>query len=621
MTGLLNILIFLPLAAGIILFLFPDKFRIYKGSAALAVTVAVLIAAISIYCAIDAKVPLIIQANNGLVYINCQLTESLNEFTILNINPLSKLILLFMAGLAAIINLYSIYRENNPFFPKHFYSWFLISLGCSTGTVMSDNLLLLLFFWGILGFTLYKLIAQKDEKSSAAAKKTLILIGSSDALMIMGIGLIWNIAGTLNISELSIQTSGGPATIAFILLAIGSFTKAGAFPFHTWIVNFTEKAHGISSAFMPASFDKLIGIYLLAVLCSRIFELNQWLVLILLIIGVCTIIFAVMMALVQHNYKKLLGYHAVSQVGYMVVGISLGSPLGIAAGLFHMFNNAVYKNGLFLSATSIERKTGTDNLDRTGGLASSMPVSFLTALIFALSISGVPPLSGFASKWMIYQGIVEFGQQAGIASQLWIVWLSLAVFGSALTLASFIKFISGIYLGKKKEIYSTVKEVSFLQWIPKVLLALICILSGAFATNFVVKELFMPVSGEFEFTGIWDSSLLLWLVVASVIAGFLIYLIGNLKNMRKTEPFVGGEKAGEEHGFPVTGFYSTLSNMRFLSFFYDRAERKWFDIYELTKNFVLWTSKGFSYVHNGLLTTYAFWIYAGLAVILLMLIL
>jgi formate hydrogenlyase subunit 3/multisubunit Na+/H+ antiporter MnhD subunit len=321
---------------------------------------------------------------------------------------------------------------------------------------------------------------------------------------------------------------------------MGSFTNAGAFPFHTWIVNFTEKAHGISSAFMPASYDKLIGIYFLTVLCSRIFVLNQWLVFALLVIGVCTIIFAVMMALVQHNFKKLLGYHAVSQVGYMVVGISLGSPLGIAAGLFHMFNNAVYKNGLFLTATSVERKTGTADLDKTGGLAASMPISFIAALIFALSISGIPPLNGFASKWMIYQGIVEFGQQEGIASQLWIIWLSLAVFGSALTLASVIKFIAGIYLGNKKEIYSKVKEVSIVQWIPKVILALICILSGAFATNFVVKELFMPVSGEFACTGIWNSSLLFWLVVTSVIVGFLIYWLGSFKNMRKAESFVGG---------------------------------------------------------------------------------
>ncbi|MCF8307905.1 MAG: hypothetical protein K9I68_02735 [Bacteroidales bacterium] len=619
MTDLLNILIFLPLAVGILLFLVPDKLRIWKGSAAFAVTLLVLFAAIRIYGAEEVIVPLIQQVQ-GSAFLT-QFTHTLQEFTVLNMNALSKLILLFLAVLAPLIGLYSIYREKNADFPAHFYSWFLITLGCSAGTVLAENLLLFLFFWGVLGYTLYKLIAQNDEASSASAKKTLIIIGSSDALMIIGIGLIWNIAGTLNISELSIATTGGPAVMAFLLLAIGAFTKAGAFPFHTWILNFTEKAHGLSSAYMPASFDKLIGIYFLALLCSRIFELNQWLVFALLIIGVCTIIFAVMMALIQHNFKKLLGYHAVSQVGYMIVGISLGSPLGIAAGLFHMFNNAVYKGGLFLTAASVERRTGTSDIDKTGGLASKMPLTFIAAVVFALSISGIPPLNGFASKWMIYQGIVDFGQQSGIASQLWIIWLALAVFGSALTLASFIKYVSGIFLGRKKEIYEKIKEVGLLQWIPMMLLAVICIWFGAFATEYVIKELFMPVSGTFAFVGIWDSSLLLWLVVASIVVGFLIYWIGSLKNMRKVEPFIGGEKADETQGYPITGFYHTLRKSRYLAFFYARAEEKWFDIYDLFKGFVLWTNKGFSTIHTGVLTTYAFWIYGGLAIILLLLIL
>jgi formate hydrogenlyase subunit 3/multisubunit Na+/H+ antiporter MnhD subunit len=619
MTDQLNILILLPVAAGILLFLLPDKLRIWKGILALAVTVIVLIYAINIYSAREALVQLTGQVT-GNDFIK-QVADNLREFTVFNINALSKLVLLFLGVLAPVICLYSLYREKNPNFPAHFYSWFLITLGCSAGTVLADNLLLLLFFWGILGFTLYRLISQKDEESSAAAKKTLIIVGSSDALMIIGIGLLWNISGTLNISELIVPADNGAATTAFLLLAVGSFTKAGAFPFHTWILNFTEKAHGISSAFMPASFDKLIGIYFLTLLCSRIFELNQWLVLILMIIGVSTIIFAVMMAMIQHNFKKLLGYHAVSQVGYMVVGISLGSPLGIAAGLFHMFNHAVYKSGLFLSATSVERKTGTTDLDETGGLASAMPVTFITALIFALSISGIPPLNGFASKWMIYQGIVDFGRQQGIANQLWIVWLSLAVFGSALTLASFIKFIAGIYLGHKKEIYNNVKEVSFVQWIPKVILALICLWFGAGATKYIVKELFMPVSGEFIFTGIWDSSLLFWLVVASIIAGLLIYLAGNIKNFRRVGPFVGGEKPDDTKEYPVTGFYNTLKNLPLLAYFYSGAERKWFDIYDLCKGCVLWMNKIFSYLHTGILTTYAFWLYGGLALMILLMIL
>ena len=230
----------------------------------------------------------------------------------------------------------------------------------------------------------------------------------------------------------------------------GSFTKAGAFPFHTWVPDYAKYAPASSSAYLPASLDKLLGIYFLARITTGMFIMNEWLTLLLLSAGVISIITAVMMALVQHNYKRLLGFHAVSQVGYMILGFGLGSMIGVAAGLFHMINNALYKSGLFLSAGCVEYRTGKEDIDDLGGLSKAMPLTFIATLIFAMSISGVPPFNGFASKWMIYQGIIEFGSGTGIANKLWVVWLGLAVLGSALTLASFIKLIGGIFLGRRK---------------------------------------------------------------------------------------------------------------------------------------------------------------------------
>ena len=133
------------------------------------------------------------------------------------------------------------------------------------------------------------------------------------------------------------------------------------------------------------------------------------------------------------------------------------------------------------------------NIDDLGGLSKAMPVTFFASLIFAMSISGVPPFNGFASKWMIYQGIIDFGTGSGLANKLWVVWLGLAVLGSALTLASFIKFIGGIFLSRRKSEFENVREVPVMMWIPLVILALFCIVFGVFATNFVVPKLFMPV--------------------------------------------------------------------------------------------------------------------------------
>ena len=176
---------------------------------------------------------------------------------------------------------------------------------------------------------------------------------------------------------------------AFILLAIGALAKAGAMPFHTWIPEAAEKAPLPVMALLPASLDKLLGIYFLYRICLDFFHLypNSGLSLLLMLVGSFTIIAAVMMALVQHDLKKLLSYHAVSQVGYMVLGIGTGIPLAMAGGIFHMLNNAIYKTSLFLGAGSVEEARKTTQLNRLGGLARVMPITFITFFIAALSIS------------------------------------------------------------------------------------------------------------------------------------------------------------------------------------------------------------------------------------------
>ena len=419
---------------------------------------------------------------------------------------------------------------------------------------------------------------------------------------------------------ISLTTTNALSVIAFLALLTGSFTKAGAFPFHTWVPDYAKSAPASSTAYLPASLDKLLGIYFLARITTGMFILNEWLTLLLLSIGVISIITAVMMALVQHNYKRLLGFHAVSQVGYMILGFGLGSMIGVAAGLFHMINNALYKSGLFLSAGSVEYRTGKEDIDDLGGLSRAMPFTFFATLIFAMSISGVPPFNGFASKWMIYQGIIDFGSGNGIANKLWVVWLGLAVLGSALTLASFIKLIGGIFLGRRRSEFEGVREVSFLMWIPMIVLALCCIFFGVFATNFIVPKLFMPVSGAFQFRGFWNSSFVSLLVLISIILGIILYLAFNLKKFRTEDSFIGGEKIQDQTSYSTTEFYKTIGEFRLFSWFYKKAEKRWFDIYDLSKQFVLWFSHQLSEAHTGVLPVYIIWVFAGLIIMLLIMI-
>lgn len=619
MTQAINIIV-LPVLIGLLLFLLPSALRVLKGFIAVGVTIYTGIVSIFLFTSPD----LIFQLGEWLLARGLKapaadaFTQTL-EATSFSLDGLSKLIILFISLLSIVIAVYSLVYKKAGFM-RNYHAWFLLTLGFSFGAVLANNLLLLLICWGILGLTLYQLIDRKDEASSAAAKKTLVIIGASDGIMILGIALIWRITGSLQMDEINLPTSDVVRTGAFLALLVGCFTKAGAFPFHTWIPDYSENAPASSSSYLPASLDKLLGIYLLARICTELFVLSDWLRFLLLSIGVITIITAVMMALVQHNYKRLLGFHAVSQVGYMILGFGLGSAIGIAAGLFHMVNNAIYKGGLFLSAGAVEQQTGKEKLEDLGGLSRAMPFTFFATLIFALSISGIPPFNGFASKWMIYQGIIDFGAGAGLANKLWMVWLGLAVLGSALTLASFVKFLGGIFLGRKQKEFNNIGEVSPLMWIPMVILSLACIGLGVFATSYVVPRLFMPVAGTFEFTGTWASSTVSLLVLVSIALGFLIYYLGNPKNVRTSDSFVGGDKLQEEFSFTTPEFYKSFQEFKWLSSVYRMAREKWFDLYDLLGRFCSWLGSLFSRLHTGILHDYTLWVFAGLVILLLLLV-
>ncbi len=604
----LTYVVLLPLGAGIVLFLFPERIKAVKGIIALIVCCFALYYAYILFKSPQTIVSLPLPG----ILKNIGADAGLFSF---NIDNLSKTVSLFISFFGVMISLYSLAYITRERGIRHYYSNVLITIGASAGAVLSDNFLLFITFWGVLGLTLYKLIKSHDEASSAAAKKSFILIGASDSVMIFGIGLLWVMTKSFSMAATQVATDNVLGVIAFISLLIGALTKAGAFPVHSWVPDYAETAPASSSALLPASLDKLLGIYLLARICTAFFILNPWLNLTLLVIGVVTIITAVMMALMQHSYKRLLGYNAVSQVGYMVTGLGLGSTIGLAGGLFHMINHTLYDCGLFFSAGSVEKRTGQENMEDIGGLSRPMPVTFITTLICAFSISGVPPFNGFASKWLIYQGIIEFGKGSGPANSVWVIWLVLAIFGSALTLANFIKFISGAFLGKLKPSDRGVKEVSILMWLPQCVMAFFCLAFGIFATTIVVPRLIVPLAGEFEYTGIWSSNIVTGLILVSLFIGFVIYLLGKIKNVRTTEIYAGGEDVAGTTDFSAAEYYKTVRGLPIFAFFYERAEKGLFDLYDSAKKLVLGVNKFFSRCHSGELPLYAAWVFLGMIII------
>jgi len=516
-----------------------------------------------------------------------------------------------------------------------YYSYIILTAVAAMAAALSNNLILLLVFWEFLGLTLFLLINMGGEGAAKAARKSLLIVGGSDALMILGVALIYLKTGTVQMDMISLAVGSGMLTvIAYICIAIACLAKAGAIPFHSWIPDCAQSAPVPVAAYLPASLDKLLGIYLLVRLSLDLFVMNTAMNAALMLAGALTIIAAVMMAMVQHNIKKLLGYHAVSQVGYMILGIGTGNPVGIAGGLFHMLNNAVYKSCLFFSAGNVEYRARTTELDKLGGLAKFMPFTYVSFLIASLSISGVPPFNGFMSKWLIYQGIIQKFQVPCSRFQVLIAAFCLiaAMFGSALTLASFMKLLHSVFLGQGgitphpgplpmgEGIKGEGAEVSRTMWIPPAILAAFCVLFGVFAFSAPLKYFIFPVVSHYHpidpanLSGIWSPGTATLLIIAGLVFGFIVFKAGALKAfVRRDAAFVGAELSQPSEANRVTGieFYNTIREIRILNRLYKKAEQGAFDIYEQAKK-AFSVSRFLQYLHNGVLPSYLVWTLLGM---------
>jgi NADH:ubiquinone oxidoreductase subunit 5 (subunit L)/multisubunit Na+/H+ antiporter MnhA subunit len=601
-----------PLLAGLICLLLPNKAESLRSVLAVVFTAVVMVLVW----------PLFQQAGTTL-----ELTPWLS----LRIDTLSAFILLAVAFFGLFIAIYSVGYMQGRERHREYFTYLLWTLGISCGVMLANDLLFLLVCWGFLGLLLYLMIGIAGPGAADAARKSLMIIGGSDALLLFGIVLYWQLAGTTRMDGPALALDSPVAYVSFLAFMAGAFAKAGAVPFHTWVPDFGEKADAPVSAYLPASLDKLLGIYLLVRCVHDLFVPTPAMYMMLMVVGAVTVLTAVMMALVQHDLKRLLSYHAVSQVGYMVLGIGTGTAIGLAGGLFHMLNHAIYKCALFLCAGVVEKETGATDLDRLGGLAKMLPVTFIAFTVAALSISGIPPLNGFASKWMIYQGIIVSGEASGGLG--WIVWLAVAMLGSALTLASFVKVLHATFLCKPSpEIQATADSVGIREskrsmLLPLVVLAALCVIFGVFAFQVPLGLLIFPVV-QVDVPGVWWAGLATMMILGSIVVGLLVYWLtmrhGKLRRVTTyiggellQDVYVSGEETGPERHIEVTGvdFYNTIEQLPVLRRLYPLARAKAFDIYDLFQKSVNYVIQMLRSLHTGILPIYLRWFVVGLVVV------
>jgi formate hydrogenlyase subunit 3/multisubunit Na+/H+ antiporter MnhD subunit len=612
----LPVLIFLPLIAGFIMLFLPNRMKLLFKALTLIISAFVFVKSIQVF-----KL-----GQLDYTWSILQLGDVKLDL-LLSVKPLGAFILIFACGLGLLITLYSLKSRDTSSEQRAtniYYGSILLTIGGSAGILLSNHLLYLLIFWEIVTAALYLLITTGGRNSNFAATKSFAMIGVSDAALLLGTLMVWVLSGTFIISDISLQASSALTIIAFLLLMIAAITKAGAMPLHTWLPTSGEFAPTSVMALLPGAIDKLLGIYLLVVIVRQVFVINSAaLSLVLVIIGSATIIVAAMVAIAQHNIKKLLAYSAISQVGYMVLGIATGTALGFAGAVFHMLNNAIYKSCLFLCGGAVEQATGTAELDRLGGLGKKMPITFTAFLIAALAVSGIPPLNGFVSKWMVYQSVIQMGAtQTGQAAKLWPLWLVVAVFGSAITLAYSVKIIHSVFLSRLPSELGDVKEVSLPMKVPMLVLAFLCVFFGVFylvpLRLFIYPALEIP---DAEIFGTWESALATVLILIGILIGLLILIVGLLSRKVRTVPtWTCGEiQDNEEMIIPGTHFYKTVSSMAGLKQLYTGQEKGHFDLYNQGGRLGLALTEFLRWLHSGILPMYLTWVTLGLLVILFIL--
>ena len=305
--------------------------------------------------------------------------------------------------------------------------------------------------------------------------------GRGSTLILFGVAFSYGATGYLSMASISKIIAGGEKSSMLIFAAafftVGFGIKAALVPFHPWLPDAHPSAPAPISAMLSGVLIKALGIYALLRVLFNVIGLTELFGGVLIAIGVLSMTIGVFLAVGQWDFKRLLAYHSISQMGYVILGVGLGgylyasggnsyaAALAVLGGVFHLANHAVFKSLLFLCSGSIEYTTGTRQLKEMGGLLKRMPVTRATCTIASLSIAGVPPFNGFWSKLLI----VLAAFQAGFH---WLAAITILV--SFVTLVSFLKVLRYAFLGELPETLKEIRESPFLMSLPLVVLAVLC---------------------------------------------------------------------------------------------------------------------------------------------------
>ena len=335
------------------------------------------------------------------------------------VDSVNAFVLLIVAAVGAVILPYarrSVAHEIPAEQHSAFYTAFLLCLTGLLGVAITGDAFNLFVFLEISSLSSYVLIALGHDRRALTAAFQYLVMGTIGAtFIVIGIGLLYMVTGTLNMADLAqrLPPLGQNRTVlvAFAFLTIGASLKLALFPLHYWLPNAYTYAPSAVTGFLAATATK-VGVYILLrfffTVFGSAFAIETLTLQNLLVpLAVIAILVCSTVAIFQDNIKRMLAYSSLAQIGYMILGIGMASPTGLTAGIVHLFNHAMTKGGLFLALGCVALRVGSVRLESMQGLGRAMPWTLFAFVLGGLSLIGVPLTVGFISKWYLVQAALE----------------------------------------------------------------------------------------------------------------------------------------------------------------------------------------------------------------------
>ncbi|MDJ0931787.1 putative monovalent cation/H+ antiporter subunit A [Breoghania sp.] len=407
------------------------------------------------------------------------------------LDGLAVLFALIVSGIGTLIILYAGgYMKGHPQ-QGRFMSFLFLFMGSMLGVVTGSNLLTLFIFWELTSITSFLLIGFDHllAASRRAAMQALVVTGGGGLALLAGLLMIMNVTGETEMSNVIVSGEALRNSSLYIpiliMVLLGAFTKSAQFPFHFWLPNAMEAPTPVSAFLHSATMVKA-GVYLLMRLNPVLGDTAAWIT-ILPFFGGLTLLVGTLLAVRQTDLKLILAYTTVASLGLLVMLTGAGSEVAIEGAVIYLFAHALFKGSLFMVAGLVDHECGTRDLMRLGGLRKAMPITFLAAVLAALSMGGLPPFIGFIGKEMLYDGTWNLADNALLLTVV-------AVLGNGLMLAAAFGVAFKPFLGAPTKTPKHAHEGPVLMWLGPLTLAF-CGLAAAVGIGWTGGSLIAPMAG------------------------------------------------------------------------------------------------------------------------------